>query len=311
MSAVLTRLSCPACGRSSWSSDLEAGEHRLVRCRCGLRALDAPLDSSSALTANEEKYGGEDYNAWYRSMREVLRARYARDLAEIERIASASKANRSVNASDRSDMSDGLARKGSLLDVGCAYGWFGEVARERGWQVAGVEAADEPANAAREAGLDVHHGLIHDASYAEASFDVVTLWDVLEHVPAIDGFLAEIRRVLKPGGLLAVQSPNIRSVMARQAGAEWSWLLLPHHVWHFTPASLTKTLEGRGFKVEKRTTWEPPEAFVGDLMLYKRRPKLGSRAVRRFTDKPLALAEKAWCKAGFGGLVRVVARRLP
>jgi 2-polyprenyl-3-methyl-5-hydroxy-6-metoxy-1,4-benzoquinol methylase len=297
---------------------LVAGEHRLVRCRCGLRALDAPLDSTAALTTNEEKYGAEDYNAWYRSMRDVLRARYARDLAEIETIARITSHRTHEPLTKVPDMSgvSGMSVSpvialGRLLDVGCAYGWFGEVARERGWDVAGVEAAEEPASAARNAGLDVVTGTLENVAYPEARFDVVTLWDVLEHVPDIDGFLNEVRRVLKPGGLLALQSPNIRSVMARQAGADWSWLLLPHHVWHFTPSAMKATLERRGFAVEKLTTWEPPEAFVNDVKLYKRRPRLGSKSVRRFTDKPLALAERAWCKAGFGGLVRVVARRMP
>jgi 2-polyprenyl-3-methyl-5-hydroxy-6-metoxy-1,4-benzoquinol methylase len=307
MSVLATALMCPACGRSDWRPDLVAGEHRLVRCRCGLRALDAPFDATAALTANEEKYGGEGYNTWYRSMRDILQARYERDCAEIEKVVATTRSQRVSAVTAVTDKRS----KGALLDVGCAYGWFLEVARERGWDVTGVEATPETANVARQAGLDVHVGTLEDAAYSDASFDVVCLWDVLEHVPGVDAFLGEIRRILKPGGLLAVQSPNIRSVMARQAGERWSWLLLPHHVWHFTPATMKQTLEKRGFAVARLTTWEPPEAFVNDLQLYKRHPRLGSKAVRRITDKPLALAEKAWCKTGFGGLVRVLARRTP
>lgn len=287
---VTLGLQCPACGRSEWTPDLAAGAHRLVRCRCGLRALDRAPDATEALHDNENMYGAEEYNAWYRTMRDALTVRYRNDLDEIERL---------------------TRGRGAILDIGCSYGWFLQVAAERGWRTAGIEATDATARDARAAGLDVRTGTLEHAGYDTASFDVVCLWDVLEHVPAIDGFLAEIHRVLKPGGVLAINSPNIASVMARQAGADWSWLLLPHHVWHFTPGAIRDTLQSRGFTVERAYTWEPPEAFVQDLKIYKRRPKLGSKPVRRVTDKLLVPAEKAWCKLGYGGLIRAYARRQP
>ncbi len=286
---VATTLRCPACGRAEWKADLDAGKHRLVRCRCGLRALDRDPDAGAALADNESMYGGEEYNQWYRSMKDALLARYQKDLAEIE----------------------GLAPRGSILDVGCSYGWFLEAAAQRGWRATGVEATDATARDARASGIDVRTGTLDQTELPDASFDVVCLWDVLEHVPAVDDFLAQVRRVLKPGGLLALQSPNIASVMARQAGRDWSWLLLPQHVWHFTPDSMRQTLQRRGFAVERLYTWEPPEAFVQDLALYKRYPALGSKPVRRITDKVLIVAEKTWCKLGRGGLIKAYARRTP
>lgn len=287
---VALRMTCPACGDDRWRPDLWAGEHRLVRCACGLRALDREPDADAALHDNENMYGAEEYNAWYRTVRDRLVQRYARDLDEIEAM---------------------TGGRGRILDVGCSYGWFLHVAAERGWATTGIEATDATAAEARAAGLDVRTGTIQQAGLADASFDVVCLWDVLEHVPAIDSFLGEIRRVLKPGGLLAINSPNIASVMARQAGADWSWLLLPHHVWQFTPGSMRATLQSRGFAVQRLRTWEPAEAFVENLMLYKRHPRLGSKNVRRVTDKLLVAAEKAWCRAGRGGLIRAYARRMP
>lgn len=280
-------LVCPSCGSSDWKPDLDTGEHRLVRCACGLRALDRDPDAALALEQNEAMYGGDEYNSWYRSVRDRLEERYRADMDEIERIS-------------------GL-QTGSILDVGCSYGWFLGVAKERGWTTTGIEATDATASAARNAGLDVRTGLLHEQGFADESFDVVCLWDVLEHIPDVDDFLAQCRRVLKPGGLLALQSPNISSLMARHAGADWAWLLLPQHVWHFTPSAMTATLHARGFTVETVRTWEPVEALVESL--YKDHPRLGSRSVRRFSDKALVVAEKAWCAAGFGGLIRSYARR--
>lgn len=277
---------CPACGRHRGRPDIHADGYALVRCRCGLRMLAGGFDDHAAMTANTETYGDEAYNRWYRSMEGVLKTRYAADLAEIERL---------------------VPGKGRILDVGCAYGWFLEVARERGWDAAGVEVEAATAEVARAAGLDVRLGTLADAGYADSTFDAIGLWDVLEHVVDLDAFLAECRRILKPGGVLAINSPNVRSVMARVTKARWSWLLLPMHVWHFTPASLRRVLQKRGFTVAWSYTWEPTEAFVIDLA--KRFPATAKPRLRRAMLPALRLVERAWCAAGRGGLVRVYARR--
>ena len=288
MSATIR--TCPACGRTSWRPDLDADPWRLIRCRCGLRALDAAMEEADALANNEKQYGGDDYNEWYRTVKPLLRERYGHDLDEIERQ---------------------LPRAGevAILDVGCSYGWFLEVAAERGWRATGVEVTDETASVAREAGLDVRTGLLQEVGLEGESFDVVCLWDVLEHIPDVDPFLAEVRRVLRPGGLLALQSPNVRSVMAKAAGREWSWLLLPYHVWHFTPSSIRATLERRGFRVERSYTWEPSEAFVADVKPYVRWPWLVRGPMRRLTARFLSSVERGWCRLGYGGLVKVFARK--
>jgi len=290
--STTTTRACPACGRDDWRPDLMTGSWRLVRCRCGLRALDADMDEAETLANNEKKYAGEDYNDWYRTVKPLLAERYGRDLAEMERLLP-------------------TTEDASLLDVGSSYGWFLEVAAERGWRTTGVEVTDETAAVARAAGIDVRTGTLADAAFGDGAFDVVCLWDVLEHITDVDAFLAEVRRVLRPGGLLAVQSPNIRSVMARAAGAEWSWLLAPYHVWHFTPSSLRATLSKRGFTVERSMTWEPSEAFVADVKPTERWPILARGPMRRVTARFLPAVERAWCRAGFGGLVKVMARRDP
>ena len=284
--AVALARPCPACGRNRGRAGLRAGGYELAACRCGLRMLAGALDDGLTLTANTEKYGDEDYNRWYRSVKPLLVERYRNDLAEIEAL---------------------LPSKGRILDVGCAYGWFLEVARERGWHTAGVEVEEATAHLAREGGIDVTLGTLHDASFDDASFDCVGLWDVLEHVPDVDAFLAECRRVLKPGGVLAVQSPNVRSVMAKLMGSDWSWLLLPQHVYHFTPKSMNRTLERRGFTVARSYTWEPTEAFVQDAA--RKIGLLNKVRVRKAATPLVATMEKAWCAAGWGGLLRVYARR--
>ncbi len=137
--------------------------------------------------------------------------------------------------------------KGRILDVGCAAGFFLQAAKQGGWQEYGVEPSRWLAGYGRKnLGLNVKAGTLKEAKFPDY-FDVVTLWDVLEHVPDPSAELREIRRVLKPGGLLVVNYPNFGSKLARLAGRRW-WFLLSVHLFYFTPHTLKAMLEGNGFE---------------------------------------------------------------
>lgn len=128
---------------------------------------------------------------------------------------------------------------GRLLDVGCAAGAFLVAMRERGWQVQGVEVSEDAARVARERhGLDVFTGVLEEAAFPDACFDAVTMWDVLEHVHNPLATLCEIRRVLKPGGVLVVRVPNLASWDARLFGTYWAGLDAPRHLYVFSPQTL-------------------------------------------------------------------------
>jgi len=104
----------------------------------------------------------------------------------------------------------------SLLDVGSSYGAFLELARELGWAVTGVELAHKPAAyAAQERALDVFTGTLAEAAYPDDTFDAVTLWDVIEHLDDPLSTLREIRRILRPGGMLMLFTINQRSLINR------------------------------------------------------------------------------------------------
>jgi SAM-dependent methyltransferase len=110
------------------------------------------------------------------------------------------------------------AGRGSLLDVGCATGSFLRVAQAKGWRCSGVEVSAFAAAEARErTGCDVFCGKLEDAPFDGGSFDVITMWDLLEHLPdPLDG-LERARRLLKPSGLLLVNTPNENSLLRRMA----------------------------------------------------------------------------------------------
>ncbi len=159
---------------------------------------------------------------------------------------------------------------GRLLDVGCGSGDILAMASELGIEVTGVEFAPEAVAHARESrGLDVRQGTLEEAGFGAGSFDVVTLWHVLEHVPDPVGTLREVRRVLKPGGHVVVQVPNYGSIQSRVFGDRWYALDVPRHLHHFTPRTLRRAFGAAGLvweSLDHRSFRCNPVIFVSSLL---------------------------------------------
>jgi len=142
----------------------------------------------------------------------------------------------------------GRAGGRKLLDVGCYIGVFLEIAARHGWDAWGVEPSEWAAEQAKRLGLNVMHGTLATANLPETSFDVVTLWDVIEH---LSDPMAEIRRVycaLKPGGLIVIHTMDIDSLFAHVMGPRWPWLM-EMHIYYFSQRTMAAMLRKAGFQV--------------------------------------------------------------
>jgi SAM-dependent methyltransferase len=140
---------------------------------------------------------------------------------------------------------------GSLLDVGCASGAFLQLCAQNGFRVTGVEPARGLANKAKEVLSgegEVFCATLQGASLRPAAFDALTLWDVLEHVPEPIEFLHLCGSLLKPGGYLFANVPDLDSFQARTFGKRWP-LLLPEHLNYFTRKSLALCAGKAGFEL--------------------------------------------------------------
>lgn len=145
--------------------------------------------------------------------------------------------------------------QGKLLDIGCAGGEFLEHFRKiPGWIVSGVELNPFASQVARDKGLEIFTGTLEQAHFPDHSFDVITMWDVLEHLHDPKGTLQEIRRILKPGGLVALRLPNGDSWDRLLFGRFWSGFDAPRHLYIFTHATMKEILKKTGFSLLRMST---------------------------------------------------------
>lgn len=154
-----------------------------------------------------------------------------------------------------------------LLDIGSGPGFFLKTAKNRGWNVMGIEPSRQAAAHARGLGLDVAEGFFGaDTAASLGRFDAIHLNNVLEHVPDPIAILLAAREILEPGGILCAGVPNDFSALqiaaaATQGTGEW-WIAPPHHLNYFDFATLANLLERLEFEIAEKTTSFPMEAFL-------------------------------------------------
>ena len=145
--------------------------------------------------------------------------------------------------------STGPKTRMKVLDVGCGAGQLAGGLSRRGFASAGIDTSKAAIAAAKKKfpGVNFKVGRLGGAVFPPASFDAVTLFHVLEHVPKPLPFLRAIRQVLKPKGIFLLRVPNIASFEARLAGKKWFHFDYPWHVVHYSPKALTEVLRRAGF----------------------------------------------------------------
>jgi 2-polyprenyl-3-methyl-5-hydroxy-6-metoxy-1,4-benzoquinol methylase len=225
---------CNLCGSSSQVKLYNGRENKsytyynngnyglIVKCaKCGL-VYSPNLDKDL-----EKKYQ-EVTDQDYLKSKEARLETFKRDLLEIEKI----------------------KKIGKILDVGCGPGLFLDVARSRGWKGEGVELSRWACECCKKLKLRVINKSLEKAGFKPHFFDVITLWDVIEHVDNPTKLLKQINKLLNKEGILVLNTPNIGSLFAKIMGKKW-WNLMSMHIFYFDRNTITNILEKNGFKVIK------------------------------------------------------------
>ncbi|MEC4048161.1 class I SAM-dependent methyltransferase [Flavobacterium sp. SUN046] len=144
---------------------------------------------------------------------------------------------KSIALKNKLKLINAQASKGSLLDIGAGTGEFLLVAKNNGWNVTGLEPSDKAKGIAINKGISFATDL---ESLADQSFDIITMWHVLEHVPNLEHQMAELKRLIKPNGTVIIAVPNFKSFDANHYGAFWAAYDVPIHLWHFSKTAIQK-----------------------------------------------------------------------
>lgn len=135
-----------------------------------------------------------------------------------------------------------------IFDIGAATGYFLDLAKKRGWETHGSDISRYASETAGKKGHKVIYGDLTDMEIKE-KFNVVTLWDVLEHLKDPGEYLKIANNLLESGGILFINTVNIQSTWAKLLGKRWHLIVPPEHLFYFSPKSLKMLLENAGFKI--------------------------------------------------------------
>ena len=136
--------------------------------------------------------------------------------------------------------------KGKLLDIGAGTGDFLTVAKNDGWQTVGIEPSAKAKEIAIKKGVNFAQDL---ASLESNSFDIITMWHVLEHVPNLEEYISELKRLIKPSGTIIIAVPNFKSYDAKYYGEFWAAFDVPRHLWHFSKTAIQKLFANENLKL--------------------------------------------------------------
>jgi SAM-dependent methyltransferase len=255
---VVTIKICPVCQSDSLGHHLNVKDHsiskedfELVRCaNCGFVLTQDHPDLESI----GPYYESEDYISHTNTDKGLVNQLYHKVRAYM--------------LGQKQKLVEKCISSGDLLDIGTGTGYFLSHMKSAGWQVTGLEPDSGARTVAKEQfGLEVND---IDALYKleKKSFDIITMWHVLEHVHKLNEDLSQINSLIRDNGWLIIAVPNPTSSDATHYKSAWAAYDVPRHLWHFSPESMNVLLEKHGFELTN-TKGMPFDAYYVALLSEK------------------------------------------
>jgi SAM-dependent methyltransferase len=251
----LEYVACNLCGTDAPSPYCKVGDFQIVRCgACGLFYTNPRRPAEEVAEFYSEDYftsgdpstlGYDDYSIHEEGLKHV----FSDNLSIIERY---------------------LRPPASIIDIGCAFGYFIQVAASRGWIADGIEVSKFASQRACEnTESKIFTGKLSEANLPDTSYDSATMWDMLEHSSDPVAELRETNRILKPDAYLFMTVPNAGSFPARLMGTHWyGFKSAAEHNYFFTEATLDRLLSKTGFRLleSRRGTWPCSLKFMASKL---------------------------------------------
>ncbi len=234
-SAAAAEIACPVCGGGQFELLFTKRDESFVRCKaCTLMLINPPPDPDSSSATYDEDYS----QAYIRKADKKLK-RCAGWVKRVRR--------RFVGS-------------GRWLDVGCSAGFVVRAAADHGFDAHGVEVESAAVEYGRDALKlkNLRCGFLEDQGYPDSFFDVISLYDVIEHVPDLNHLVTELDRILAPGGVIEIRTPNVDHWQTPRDLSTWKEVKPSEHLYYFSFTTLKTLFENHGLSVRhKRAMLKP------------------------------------------------------
>lgn len=236
----IAQSTCENCGNSNLERFFDEPQHQLQRCPCCNLYQKGILES-------EEVYE-DDYHDRY------ARRRGAKIRTAAIRLASTTKYLNTATP--------------RMLDIGCSVGATVQAAMDMGWDASGVDISQNAVDECRSHGLDCHKIDGVALPFEDNHFDMITNWHVIEHCRDVKETLSEWYRVLKPGGIMILETPDSTYLKAQIMGTRYRKFWPPEHLYTFDRKNLSAILQSSGFQILPTRLIGKVSALPGHLSLY-------------------------------------------
>jgi len=229
-------LKCNICGNTRGTLIITKNNYDIVKCsNCGLVYVNHSFSEQQLKNFYKEDYYSSKFDFLYKNYfaeKEIRINNFTKELSSLLK----------------------YTNRGKLLEIGCAAGFFLEVAKKY-FTVQGIELSEYSSGFAKNTmGLPVNTGDLFSANFRSGDFDVVVMWDVIEHLKDPKSTLIEINKILKTGGILALSTGNINANIPKNNLSEWKMLMPPWHLFYFSKETINKILKESGFEIIKLKT---------------------------------------------------------
>lgn len=258
---------CNFCHSTAHKPYDKVGDWAIVQCvRCGFCFTNPRPTLESLPSFYTEDYFKDNYETRFNFFHANGDMKTSQELGFENRI---------------TDIEENMPKRGKLLEIGSAMAHFLDAMKRRGWDVKGIEISEDAIELARQQGIEVFCGILEDYQTDE-KFDVVCMYQVLEHVPDPAYVLERSHQLLNPGGFLVVEVPNLESFDAKINPQRRYWNYdLPRHLNHFSPGVLRKKLRKSGFEIVDIDLYYPN--FIISLYSIFQRFKLSAQPTTEAT----------------------------
>ncbi len=219
------KINCPICNQKDFNKLFSKENEDFVKCvGCGL----VYINPQPSLEALEETYHDNYVDIYVKK----AKSKYRRSKKRIKKLL---KLNKSYKTS---------------LDIGCSAGFVVQAANDLGLEAYGVEIEKSGPKYAKEVLKlnNIYNGFLEEAKYNDNFFDIITFYEVLEHVPSLDSFLKEVHRILKVDGIVNISVPDAGHWSSRNNLENWNAIIPSEHLWYFSSSTIRILLEKYRFK---------------------------------------------------------------